>query len=346
MNSLDNFKPKSFWERPEGTTGMLFGVLIAGGAGYLLYKLLPYIINILENTLHAVLLFVAVGVVLYVLLDPKFRNLVWFMYKSIMRFVTGMFVQIDPIGILKTYIESLQDNLTKMDKQIGSLRGQMRKLKDIINLNEKTMNDSLAMASQAREKGKQAQMVLKSRKAGRLQESNMKLGDLYKKMEILYRVLSKMYENSEILLEDIKDQVEVKKMERDAIRASHSAMRSALNIISGDKDKRMMFDQAMESIADDVSRKVGEMERFMELSANFMDSIDLQNGVYEEKGVEMLEKWEKEGISFLLGDQKDLLIEQGNNSRTNIDLDAPTPSHRLGNNNNNNNNNQYTKLFD
>jgi predicted nucleic acid-binding Zn-ribbon protein len=344
MNSLDNFKPKSFWERPEGTTGMLFGVLIAGGAGYLLYKLLPYIINILENTLHAVLLFVAVGVVLYVLLDPKFRNLVWFMYKSIMRFITGMFVQIDPIGILKTYIESLQDNLSKMDKQISSLRGQMRKLKDIMNLNEKTMNDSLAMASQAREKGKQAQMVLKSRKAGRLQESNMKLGDLYKKMEILYRVLSKMYENSEILLEDIKDQVEVKKMERDAIRASHSAMRSALNIISGDKDKRMMFDQAMESIADDVSRKVGEMERFMELSANFMDSIDLQNGVYEEKGVEMLEKWEKEGISFLLGDQKDLLIEQGNNSRMSIDLDAPNPSQRPGNNNNNSN--QYTKLFD
>ncbi len=187
-------------------------------------------------------------------------------------------------------------------------------------------------------------MVLKTRKAGRMQESNMKLGDLYKRMEILYRVLTKMYENSEILLEDIKDQVEVKQMEREAIRSSHSAMRSALNIISGDKDKRVMFDQAMEAVADDVSRKVGEMERFMELSANFMDSIDLQNGVYEEKGLDMLEKWEKEGISFLLGDEKQLLIEEGNRSRSYLDIDAPLPS--THNRNTRNGDNQYSKLFD
>ena len=66
-------------------------------------------------------------------------------------------------------------------------------------------------------------MILKSRKAGRLKESNMRLEDLYKKMEVLYRVLVRMYENSEIMMEDIKDQVEVKEQERKAIRASHGA---------------------------------------------------------------------------------------------------------------------------
>ncbi len=342
MNELDNLKPKSFWSKPEGTTGMFFGSVLALGGGYLLYKALPYLIKLMENTLYAILLLVGVGGILYVLLDPKFRNLIWYLYKSIMRFVTGIFVQIDPIGILQSYTESLQDNLRKMDTQIGALRGQMRKLKDIMTSNERTMTDSLAMANQAKEKGIQAQMILKTRKAGRLQESNIKLGDLYRKMEILYRVLSKMFENSEILLEDIKDQVEVKKIEREAIRNSHSAMRSALNIISGDKDKRQLFDQAMEAIADDVSRKVGEMERFMEVSANFMDSIDLQNGVYEEKGLEMLEKWEKEGVSFLLGDDKQLLIEQGNNPRNSVNLDTPLPSSQRKSSTDN----QYTKLFD
>lgn len=320
---------------------MFAAALIAGG-GYLLYKALPYLITLLENTLYTVFLLVGLAAVLYVLFDPKFRNLVWYVYKSIMRFFTGIFVQIDPIGILESYMDSLRDNLGKMDKQIQGLRGQMRKLKDLITQNERTMSDSLALAGKAKEKGIQAQMILKTRKAGRLQESNMKLGDLYKKMEILYRVLSKMYENSGILLEDIEDQVQVKKIEREAIRNSHSAMKSALNIISGDKDKRMMFDQAMEAIADDVSRKVGEMERFMELSANFMESIDLQNGVYEEKGLDMLEKWEKEGISFLLGDEKQNLIAAGNNPNKYIDLDAPIVAHKPGSNPSN----QYNKLFD
>ena len=130
-----------------------------------------------------------------------------------MRWVTGIFVEIDPIGILKSYVEDLKDNLRKMNKQISQLRGQMHKLKEVIHNNQKQIESNLTLASKARDKNKQAMMVLKSRKAGRLKESNMRLGDLYKKMEVLYRVLTKMYENSEILVEDVQDQVKVKEQE-------------------------------------------------------------------------------------------------------------------------------------
>ena len=67
-------------------------------------------------------------------------------------------------------------------------------------------------------------MILKTRKAGRLQESNMRLEDLYKRMEALYRILNKMQETSYVMAEDLKDQVAVKETERTAIMASHSAM--------------------------------------------------------------------------------------------------------------------------
>jgi hypothetical protein len=46
------------------------------------------------------------------------------------------------------------------------------------------------------------------------------------------------------------------------------------------------------------------MERFIEISGSFIDSVDLQNGIYEQEGLELLEKMEKEGVSFLLGDHK------------------------------------------
>jgi len=151
----------------------------------------------------------------------------------------------------------------------------------------------------------------------------MKLTELYEKMEVMYRVLSRMADNSEILKEDIKDQVMMKDQERKAIHASHSAMNSAMSVMSGDPDKRAMFDQALEAITDDVAGKVGEMERFMDMSANFMDSVDLQNGIFEEEGLKMLEKWEKEGISKILGDEKEsLLIEAHDNSNV-LDLNKP-----------------------
>ena len=53
-------------------------------------------------------------------------------------------------------------------------------------------------------------------------------------------------------MKNIKDQVIVKEQERKAIHASNSAMKSAMNIISGNQ-KRYMFDMALEAIADNVS---------------------------------------------------------------------------------------------
>lgn len=335
-----NFQPKTFWQKPEGITGILFAAGIAFGGGYLLYHLLPVLIGLTENVLYLSGMLMVLAGLIYMVIDPRLRNLIFYSYKSIMRWITGIFVQIDPIGILKSYVEDLESNLSKMSKQIGKLRGQMHKLNEIIFNNRKEIESNLTLANKAKTTNKQAVMILKSRKAGRLQDSNFRLEDLYKKMEILYRVLSKMYENSEILKEDIADQVVVKQQEREAIRTSHSAMKSAMSVISGDPDKKVMFDMAMEAITDDVSKKVGEMERFMELSSNFMDSIDLQNGIFEEEGLKMLDKWEKEGVSLLLGDEKQSILSKSNNDNDVLDLNQPleTPE-KMGRTN------QYDALF-
>lgn len=341
-NYSSEFKPKSFWQRPEGTTGMVFLAAVAIGAGYLMYAFGGFLIGALTNTINLLIFLVVLAAIVYMVLDPKARNLVWYMYKSVMRWVTGLFVQIDPVGILKSYIEDLKDNLRKMNKQISKLRGQMHKLQEIIFNNKKQIENNLQLASKAKESNKEAVMILKSRKAGRLKESNMRLEDLYRKMEVLYRVLSKMYENSQILMEDIKDQVFVKEQERKAIHASNSAMKAAMSVISGDPDKRAMFDMAMERITEDVAGKVGELERFMEMSSNFMDSVDLQNGVFEEEGLKMLEQWEKEGVSLILGEEKENLLLKANNESDVLDLDEPIKEPIVEPNRRN----QYDSFFD
>ncbi|HEX5625201.1 MAG TPA: hypothetical protein VFX48_04215, partial [Saprospiraceae bacterium] len=261
-----------------------------------------------------------------------------YMYKSVVRWITSLFVKLDPIGILKSYVEDLKDNLGKMNKQITKLRSQMHLLREQIHNNHKQINQSLSQAEEAKQGNLQSVLVLKSRQAGRLKESNLKLEDLYGKMNILYKVLARMYESSEILSEDIADQIKIKEQERAAIHASHSAMRSAMSVISGDKDKRALFEESLEALADDISGKVGEMEQFMEISENFMSSLDLQNGVFEEEGIKMLEKWETEGISKILGSEKQklvandpILIPQAGTK----DIQEPEPSLR----------NQYEEIF-
>lgn len=294
-------KPKTFWQRPEGKTGAFFLIALLAGAGFLLFQFSAVILAMLANTVGIVILLGVLGLIIYMVLDPKWRTLFSYMYQSVMRGITSLFVTIDPIGILKNYISDLQENLKKMGTQIGNLKGQMRKLITIVEENNKEISNSILIAKKAKEQNNESAMLLATRKAARLKESNEKYTVLHNRMSILYRVLTKMYSNSEILIEDTVDQVKVKEQERKAIRASHSAMKSAMSIIKGDSDKRAMFDQAMEVIADDVANKVGEMERFMELSSSFMDSIDLQNGVFEEQGLKMLEEYEKQSTLLLLG---------------------------------------------
>lgn len=299
-----DYKPRSFWSRPEGVTGLIFMLAIVGFLGYLVVANIGLLVTLASNTLYLVAMLGVLALIIYMILDPRMRTLVSYMYKSVMRWITGLFVTIDPIGILKNYIEDLRDNLAKMSKELGSIRGQMRKLKSMVTENNSEIENNLLIAKKAKELGDQKAMLLSTRKAARLKETNSKYTALHSKMSVLYKVLSKMYTNSEILLEDTEDQVKVKEQERKAIRASHSAMSEAMSIIKGDTDKRAMFDQAMEAIADDVSNKVGEMERFMELSSDFMSSVDLQNGVFEEKGLKMLEEYEKQSTLLLMGGSK------------------------------------------
>ncbi len=295
-----SYDKKTFWKRPEGVAGAIFLIALLAGAGFLFVTYLPALIALAQNTIMLVVMLMVLAALLYMVFDPKMRNLIWYMYKSAMRWMTGLFVQIDPIGILKSYVEDLQNNLSKMGKQIGNLKGQIRKMDTLMQENQKEIENNMKLASAARQQNQEDQVILATRKAARLKETNGKYQELFSKMEVLYRILDKMYKNSEILLEDTKDQVKLKEQERKVIRTSHSAMKSAMSVISGDPDKRAMFDSALENIADDVATKVGEMERFMEMSANFMNSIDLQQGIFQEEGLKMLEQWEQKSSLMLL----------------------------------------------
>jgi phage shock protein A len=310
MENFDKeFKPKSFWKRPEGTLGAIVLLALLGGAGFLLVTNIAAITAFMGNVLGLALIILALGVLLYMVLDPKMRNLVSYMYKSVMRKITSVFITIDPIGILKNYIEDLEDNLSKLSEQIGNLMGQSKKLSRMHKENEEEITKQLKLAAKAKELGDEKNMLLSTRKAARLKDVNENYAQLLKKMEILKRVLKKMYSNSEVLLEDTRDQVKVKEVERKAIRTSHSAMKSAMNIIAGNSDKRVMFDAAVEHIADDVANKVGEMERMMELSNDFMNTIDLQNGAFEEKGLQMLEEFERKSSLLLLDSGREISDE-------------------------------------
>ena len=324
-------KPKSFWKRPEGVLGAIFliGIVVILVLYYVV--IIAFITSLLQSLVTTIALFVVVGIFLFMLVDKTFRNLIWYMYKSIMRKITGLFVQINPIRILESYIEYLKKNLRQMNIHISKLRGQIAKLKSIVERNKREMEQNLKLAEKAKKENKRELVVVHTRQYGRINESNKKYNSLLIRLELLFKILKKIHSNSKYLIQDTDNEVRMRKQEMRAIRAGHSAMKRAMSIIQGDPDKKNMFDIATEAIAEDVYNKIGEMERFIQISGNFIDSVDLQNVVYEQEGLEILEKMDKEGMSFLLGDHTNNIDDIENSQIKEIEIE---------------NYNDYTSLFE
>jgi hypothetical protein len=290
---------KSWFQKTEGKfgTAVTVAMLVAvGGLGiYFWGALLPWIISMLENTLTAIALAAIIAVIGVVVFDPRWRNLIVYGYKSLMRLLTSLFIEIDPIGILRTYVASLRAKLEDMDKSIANLRGQLIKLKEQIDKNESNRVQNLRMASEARKRGEEMHdtFVLKSRQAGRLEKSNMPLQSLYDKMDRLLKTLKKYRSASALLVEDIQNEVEVKTAERATLLAGYNAFSQARKIMQGGGDERELFDMTLEKLADDYGQKMGEIDVFMDLSKSIIDGAELDNGIYEADALAQLEAWEQ-----------------------------------------------------
>jgi hypothetical protein len=324
ITPLPNHKPKTFWERPEGVTGQIVGVALLAGGGLLLYKALPYLITLFQNTIYATVLGVTAVVLLFIVSDKRFWRLGAYMYQSLMRKITQIFVEIDPIGVMKNYVEELQGKLANMNARIARLSGMIRQCKDEIAANKKTLDGNLKLMSLAKQQNKSMDAALASREVGRMNDANLTYQDLLAKLELLHRVLSKYQDVSTFLIKDMQGEIKVKQRKREMMNEAYSAIKSAQAIINGDPDARQMFDMANEYLVSDFAMKIGEIEDFARMSDGFMKSVDLQNGVYEAEAMQMLLEWEKNAESLVLGNEKRLLIENSPSSTLNMPLGGAT----------------------
>ncbi len=304
---------KGFWERPEGKTGMLALLAATAGGGYLLYKILPFLIQLLENTLYASLLAGALAVITMPIWNSKVRTLCSYLFRSTMRAITGQIVVIDPIGIITNYVEDLKKDQNNMRTQIGNLRGVMEHLKNTIAEQKEEAAQSMRVAQMAKQQNNRSALRLQAKKAGRLENSNLTLQALYDKLERTYKYLLRLLEHTGVMVEDMEEEVKVEKRKRKAIRAAHGAFSSAMKVLNGSGDAKDLYDLAMESMANDYATKMGQIENFMEASEGFLASVDLDNLAFEQEALEKLEAMEKEADA-LFGTAKVAPVEQEHKS--------------------------------
>lgn len=321
-------KIKSFWQRPEGTSGMItlgllglggffllsaFGPVITGG----LTALSGIVAGVAGLTLHAAYLVINLALLaatIFVVTNKKFLLLSSYMFKSAMRALTGWLVEIDPIGIMKNYIDQLKEKYQILKAQIDKLTGEIRICQTQIDSNTTEANKAASVAKEAQRQlaahpEYRSQLMLSTNQVRRLTESNTKLTTLLKQMQFILMALKKYKDAADVVIQDMSADVKVKSEERKAILMASGAIKTAKALLRGDPDERELYDQALQFVVDDYAQRYGEIESFMDDAKPFIDSLDLQNGASNSDALAQLQAWSSKADSILLGGEKIKMIE-------------------------------------
>jgi hypothetical protein len=299
----DSKSIKSFWEKPEGKIGMVFtAIFLAGGALIVWSKLLPWLISLAANSLFLALILIVLGIVVFPFTQRDFRLKLTVGYKLFLKRLASFIIKTDPIGILKYTIAKGEDRLEMFEEQRSKLKQVLSNLKRKINEYSSQAKESMLAAKAAEKQQIKSQVYLNANQAGRLQGAATELSQVSTRLDALYSVITKISENAKVLLLDRKQEVSLMEDKWIAIRAAYSAMQSAMKALNGDKDERALFEEAADYVNNDLGMKIGEIEYMLEASETIMDSIDVRNGMFQEKGMKMLEEFEKKADSWLLVD--------------------------------------------
>ena len=286
---------RSFWSRPEGMVGLLAMAALAATGLYYFNEVVKFLIDVTANTLHLALLLGALGLLIFLITSKDIRTAVFFLFKTLMRKITGLVIQLDPIAILKIYIDDLKDKRRKMQGQIDTLAGQLVKLNKKINDNNVEIKQKFAEANKASQltdrPGMKETAQLATIEGAGLQSMNEKLLPLQRNIQLVLNFMEKVNQSADYIIKETEIKVRLKEVEYKIVKESSSALRTAISIFKGDPDKKFYFDESMEYIQDDMSQKLGEMKRAMDMSMDFINSVDVQNGILSDKGTAMLDAY-------------------------------------------------------
>lgn len=300
---MNELKGKSPWEKPGGTLAKVTLVAMIAGAGYALYKFLPDLIALTQNLLTLTALVGVLALIFFLIMNDTSRNFFKNLYFVIMRKLTGLIVEIDPIAIVKGKIKDMKNRLVKIEEGITKMRGIHVKNEKALEANKRDLEESLKKLQILQKQNKMEESGLLQRHISQLDESVKKRTLNFEKSKQMIDILTKVKKSAEIKVKYTEEEIKLKEEDYELMKANHKALSSIKSLINPQTDDA--FDMAMEKMDTDITLYIGEMDEFLE--SGVIDDINLDNALSSVKSQAILDKYNKGGFDAILGEHKEAL---------------------------------------
>ena len=292
-------KNVSPWEKPGGTLGMIVAGLAVGGGCIVLYKILPFLISLTTNLLTLTLLVLALCAIGFLITNKRFRKTCSMVYFMVMRKITGLIIEIDPIAIVENKVQEMKKKILEIEKQMGSLNGLNKQNERKIEDKKAQLKKQIDLLTEYNKKNKRAEAGVAERQAVRLESAIERQIKRLEDSKKWYEILKSLKHAAELTVLDTENEVNDRKEEFESIKAQHKAFSSIMSIMKGDPDQMEDFTRAMDFMAYDITQKLGEMSNVIDETGGLLSQFAIEEGVASKKADELLQRYETNGIDGL-----------------------------------------------
>jgi hypothetical protein len=295
MNNLINKPIKQKWfSEPKNVATTVIGIALFAGIGYAFVTfVLPWLITITWSIINLVIGGVVLGFLLMLFTSKKFWRALKYFSEFIANCTIGLAIELNPFAILQAKIEQGYDDRNTLYKQSAKLKGKQSELMDKLSVKEKELQLNVQKVKILQSENKSSRQVdLYANNVLRCREYIDNVTPIVGDLNKLITFSDAAYDESGIMLEDAKLDLEAKKDLYYSVTTGLSAVSSAMKAFKGDDDLNRDAEKALAILKVQIGEKIGHIKSAIDVTSRFMDDKVLEDRAKSSQAVELIKQFD------------------------------------------------------
>ncbi|HXB95007.1 MAG TPA: hypothetical protein VNU70_07605 [Puia sp.] len=295
MNTLlQKTKTPGWWSEPKNIATTLIILCMAAGAAYgFLTYVLPWLVKVTWSLVNLVIGGVVCGLLLMIVSSRKFWRALKYLSEFVANYSIGLAIELNPFNILEAKIDQGYKDRQTLYKQSARLKGKQSELEEKLSAKEKELQLNIRKVKILQQEGGGARQVsLYTNNVMRCREYIDNVTPIVGDLNKLIRFADGAYEESGIMLEDAKLDMEAKKDLYYSVTTGLSAVTSAMKAFKGDDELNRDAEKALALLKVRIGEKIGHIKSAIDVTSRFMDDQVLEDKAKSAQAIELINRFD------------------------------------------------------
>jgi hypothetical protein len=293
-NLIQKTKSPGWWSEPKHVATAIVVLALLAGLTYGIFTyVLPWLVKVTWNLVNLVIGGVVCGFLLMTVTNRKFWRALKYFSEFIANYSIGLAIELNPFNILQAKIDQGYKDRDTLYKQSARLKGKQSELVDKVGDKEKEMQLNIQKVKILQsEGGAHRQVNLYTNNVMRCREYIDNVTPIVSDLTKLILFADAAYEESGVMLEDAKLDLEAKKDLYYSVTTGLSAVTSAMRAFKGDDELNKDAEKALALLKVRIGEKIGHIKSAIDVTSRFMDDQVLEDKAKSAQALELINQFD------------------------------------------------------